>query len=229
MSIQNESQAACPITTPTTPKENLTLVYDPENYPSQFAGKYKIYVGTASSITTTQLTGANITRVLNVAYDVDDVITNDTSIKTNSDPLRNHKEGMIDAAHFPFQFAKVGLIDGFGNDLTTILAAIYMADQLYNFPPSTPIPPLVNLYPDGNLLIHCYSGGSRSVTVTALYLYYRFGLALGINDFSDFQTTYQYVVNTRGPYSYNVNPTEGMCRSAQEIVSQYSKLFPNPT
>ncbi len=100
------------------------------------------------------------------------------------------------------QFAKVGLIDGYGNipNHMAVIAAVYMADQLMTFPygGEAVCPPLRNVYTRGNLLIHCWSGGSRSVTVAALYIWYKFGVQLQDPSLKSFSEVYDTVKSLRG-------------------------------
>ena len=55
-----------------------------------------------------------------------------------------------------WEYEKVGLIDGPGNNLETLLAAVYMLKQL--------------LERHEKVLVHCHSGRSRSAAVVATYM-----------------------------------------------------------
>jgi len=57
---------------------------------------------------------------------------------------------------FPVEYQKVGLIDGPGNKLTSIIAAVFILDQL--------------LERHNKVLVHCHAGVSRSASVVAIYL-----------------------------------------------------------
>ena len=56
----------------------------------------------------------------------------------------------------PVEYQKVGLIDGEGNEASTLLAAVFMLYQLRARHTRT--------------LVHCHAGISRSATVLSLYL-----------------------------------------------------------
>ena len=56
----------------------------------------------------------------------------------------------------PVEYHKVGLIDGEGNEASTLLAAVFMLYQLRARHERT--------------LVHCHAGISRSCTVLSLYL-----------------------------------------------------------
>ncbi len=77
--------------------------------------------------------------VLNVAWDLDVSYT-----------------GTASAIAQPVEYQKVGLIDGEGNEPSTLLAAVYMLYQLRARHERT--------------LVHCHAGISRSSTVLGLYL-----------------------------------------------------------
>jgi len=81
-----------------------------------------------------------ITAVLNVAYDLDLRLPS-----LDSSPHR-----------FEIEYHKVGLIDGFGNEATTLAAAVYMFAQILNR--------------HKKVFVHCHAGISRSTTVVSLYL-----------------------------------------------------------
>ena len=122
-----------------------------------------LWVGNQHSAGDTQQLRANsITAVLNVAWDLD---------------IRYRLEdytGNVDDDDEPLnqiQYEKVGLVDGPGNPPQAMAAAI-LALHTY-------MQPRVGLKSDDaakypqpvqNVLVHCHSGQSRSVTVAALYL-----------------------------------------------------------
>lgn len=225
ITMQAESSSPCPSEPPKQPGTDITQVYTAppgtiappvpvQSGGTAFKGQPQIYVGSVNAVTQATLEQYQIMGVLNVAYDADDL------------PPANVYHQFNPA----YQLAKIGLIDGSGNDLSTLVAAVLMADQLLNFPPATPDPALVNIYNPwwrGSLLIHCYDGGSRSVTIAALYLYYKFGLYYGQTDLSTFDKAYQHVINTRAPFAPN-ELTTGMCQAARDMVATYDTLFPGP-
>jgi hypothetical protein len=78
--------------------------------------------------------------VLNVAWDLD----------------VSHASSGHSALGKPLEYQKVGLIDGDGNEPSTLLAAVFMLYQLRARHERT--------------LVHCHAGISRSSTVLSLYL-----------------------------------------------------------
>jgi hypothetical protein len=222
-----------------------------------------IYVGNGYAAgDLTALDAAYVRGVLNVAYDLDDQPHLQPTLPLNADPHRPPPQPRPGSGRelkrYPVQLAKVGLIDGTGNPagIMALMAAVYTAEQLFCFPgeASAACPPLVNLAPRGNLLIHCWSGGSRSVTVAALYIWYKFGVQLndpainvaGRSDAENFLAVYNHVKAVRGdatgtptgPVKCQTGdapswvtpppPTYGMQQGAMELVSTYSALFPRP-
>ena len=90
---------------------------------------------------------SQIDAVLNVAYDLD-------ISHFNQVPPSHHK--------FQLEYQKVGMIDGSGNQPTTLIAAVYMLDEL--------------LERHQRVLVHCHAGVSRSSTVVATYLAHKDGM-----------------------------------------------------
>ena len=88
-----------------------------------------------------------IDAVLNVAFDLD--ISYYRQI-----PPSYHK--------FQIEYQKVGMIDGYGNQPTALIAAVYMLDEL--------------LGRHRTVLVHCHAGVSRSSTVVATYLAHKDGI-----------------------------------------------------
>ena len=72
----------------------------------------------------------------------------------------------------PVRTAKIGMIDGEGNDPMLMFAAVHMLHGMLHqtFPEKKSYP----LRQPGNLLVHCRGGRSRSVAVAALYLNHMF-------------------------------------------------------
>jgi hypothetical protein len=209
-------------TTPSKPNgyEVITPVFIVPNTVLPNGKNQVIYVGEGYNLNRTHLENGSIAGVLNVAYDLNDP----KSLQGNSIIKNGIK-------CFPTQLDKVGLIDGPGNEITTLVAALYTADQLLEFPSlkeQQTIPKMVNFYQQGNLLIHCYDGGSRSVTVTALYIYYKFspennGVPLTFEDIYSQLICYRWTAGAP-----NGHPTEGICDAAYKVLDTYSELFPEP-
>jgi hypothetical protein len=72
----------------------------------------------------------------------------------------------------PVRTAKIGMIDGEGNDPMLMFAAVHMLHGMLHqsFPEKQSYP----VKKPGNLLVHCRGGRSRSVAVVALYLNHMF-------------------------------------------------------
>ena len=101
----------------------------------------RIAIGNRHEAADIEMLQANdITAVLNVAYDLDIRYPN-----FDSSPYR-----------FAIEYHKVGLIDGAGNEATTLAAAVYMLAQI--------------LDRHKKVFVHCHAGISRSTTVVSLYL-----------------------------------------------------------
>ncbi len=186
--------------------------------------KQFIYVGTYDlSANLLQMNG--IAGVLNVAYDVNDAKSLQQTLKTK----KIEKDGTETTINYlSTQLSKVGLIDGPENNVMTLLAALYMADQLLDFLPEEKQlkDDMVNIYPQGNLLIHCHDGGSRSVTVAALYIYYKFYTNQSIYSFEDFY--YQIICYRWSAGAVNDHPTLGICQTAIQLLNTFSEIFPKP-
>ncbi len=232
----------------------------PSGFPE---ARVRIFVGNGHAAQDlTALEAAYVWGVLNVAYDLDDHPQAAPSLRLNPDPHRPPPQprpgsGREPKRH-PVQLAKVGLIDGTGNPagIMALMAAVYMAEQLFCFPTNleAACPALVNPAPRGNLLIHCWSGGSRSVTVASLYIWYKFGVqsndpainVAGNSDAANFLAVYDRVkclrghdpTPTTGPVTCQTGdvpswltpapPTWGMQQGAMALVTAYSALFPTP-
>ncbi len=72
----------------------------------------------------------------------------------------------------PIRTAKIGMIDGDGNDPILMFAAVHMLHGMLHqtFPEKKSYP----VRQAGNVLVHCRGGRSRSVAVAALYLHHMF-------------------------------------------------------
>lgn len=123
----------------------------------------RIYVGDQHAAGNLyELQTYNISAILNVAWDLD--------IRY---PFENYTGSIEDDnEHLNMQYNKVGLVDGTGNQPATLVSAMLMLSQLLT--PRELEEKDKGTYPQPvqNVLVHCHSGHSRSVTVAALYLYY---------------------------------------------------------
>lgn len=220
--------------------QTVTAVFEVPN-DITFNKQQLIYVGIGYGLikpeNIAKLTAANITSVLNVAYDVNDpeslqlLPELNATKKTVEIPEKDGKIKNESVLIYTRQLAKVGLIDGPGNTMMALVAAVYMAEQLLFFPSEKEQIyeyGMTNIYPKGNLLIHCHSGGSRSVTITALYIYYRF-YATKIKNTVTFEEIYKQIVCYRSKGGApNGHPTMGICTTAFEVLNTFSQLFPEP-
>ena len=211
------------------PNQAMTCVFQiPQaRVPKGMTEQY-IFVGAGFLLSETAIINNQIAGVLNVAYEENDA--EDLQIPF-SDPLIDRRAALpFDLAsnekYYLNQLTKVGLVDGSENEIKTLIAAVYEADQLLNFPsPETQkADGMDNFYAQGNLVIHCHDGGSRSVTIAALYLFYKFFATTDVG----FQDVYRSIICLRWNYTVNNHPTEGICKNAYELLNKYEALFPEP-
>lgn len=187
-----------------------------------------IFVGAGFLLSEKAIIDNQIAAILNVAYDENDA--KELQIPF-SDPVIDKRSALPfelapNEQYYLNQLDKVGLVDGNENNINTLVAAVLEAEQLLNFPTPTQqkADGLVNFYAQGNLVIHCHDGGSRSVTVTALYLYYKYYVHTDI----PFQDVYKSIICLRWNHSVNNHPTQGICENAYEVLNTYEALFPKP-
>jgi hypothetical protein len=211
------------------PNRAMTSVFQipAANLPKGMTEQY-IFVGAGFLLNEQVIIDNQIAAVLNVAYDENDAV--DLQIPF-SDPEVDKRTALPfelsnNEKYYLNQLNKVGLVDGNENKIETLLAAVYEADQLLNFPSpeAQKADGMVNFYAQGNLLIHCHDGGSRSVTIAALYLYYKFFIHTDII----FQEVYRSIICLRWNRSMNHHPTQGICENAYEVLNTYQALFPEP-
>lgn len=202
----------------------MTCVYQLNGFTERyiFVGQSHGYNNPLTNSNADALGGNKIGMILNVAYDVNDP----ASFEIEASKLPSFLPSDGPYKYYLTQLAKVGLIDGPEDDMMTVLGALYMADQLLNFP--TPEQQfndgMVNIFGPGNLLIHCYDGGSRSVTVAALYIYYKYYT----NTIVTFEDIYKKIICYRWNHAANHHPSLGMCQTAFKIVDTFSEIFPKP-
>ena len=137
-----------------------------------------IYVGDKGAARQSYLKAlkkANIHGILNVAFDIDD-----DAFEDNGWILEFAKVGLLDSGPDP------GKVET--NQAGTMVAAVYMLDQLVT---------RVCSKPGDGVLVHCASGGSRSVTVAALWMAQRLPLTPNKGQ-TRFMTAINAVRNARG-------------------------------
>jgi hypothetical protein len=152
----------------------------------------------------------NITAVLNVAWDLD-----------ISYPSAAYDR---DGWHLKIQYHKVGLVDGLGNEMMSLASAVYFLNQLLT--PRILEDKDKNTFPPvQNVLVHCHAGNSRSVVVTALYLFYKHS---NLPQFKNFTATLEFVKEKRGIGGVTTLPEPNLLQLATKLA-QYNifDLFPH--
>jgi len=147
----------------------------------------------------------NISAILNVAWDLDIRYPEPEYIGSIPD----------DNEHIKIQYAKVGLVDASGNDLSSLAAAVLTLHQF--FEPRTMESKDVDTYPQPvqNVLVHCHSGQSRSVTVASLYIYFKYP-----SDYPTYADALHFVKQQRNLLSNNNVPHP----SVTELANKLAKL-----
>lgn len=179
-----------------------------------------LYVGASSAVSSDYAEwykDKSINGVLNVAFDVDDTPFSNTDMTAIASIL----------------FAKVGLVDtgpspGYStvNQVQTLIAAVYVLDQLKT-----------RSGPNFNVLVHCASGGSRSVAVAALWMSQRLSI-----EPAAYQTRFETALNavrasrnlSDNPYdptkpdgSYNDGKPMASHFYMAQSIDQTMQLFPS--
>jgi len=116
----------------------------------------------------------------------------------------------------PIRTAKIGMIDGDGNDPILMFAAVHMLHGMLHqtFPEKKSYP----VRQAGNVLVHCRGGRSRSVAVAALYLIHMFpGRWPSLNDLID------EICHKRGiPLKeFDRVPTPGIRRNTEQVYAMF--------
>eukprot|EP00026_Physarum_polycephalum_P013853 Phypoly_transcript_14305.p1 GENE.Phypoly_transcript_14305~~Phypoly_transcript_14305.p1 ORF type:complete len:253 (+),score=22.32 Phypoly_transcript_14305:1-759(+) len=105
----------------------------------------------------------NISAILNVAWDLDIRYPEPEYVGDISD---NNE-------HLKIQYVKVGLVDAKGNKMSTLAAAVLALDQLKTHRELLAKDAKTYTAQAQNVLVHCHSGQSRSVTIATLYLFFK--------------------------------------------------------
>ncbi|WP_374833828.1 dual specificity protein phosphatase family protein [Paenochrobactrum pullorum] len=106
---------------------------------------------------------------------------------------------------------QVGLIDGHGNSLTHLLAAVFALDGILN--QESPGKAHYPAHKYGNVLVHCRGGRSRSLVVLAVYLFWRHR-----DQFPNIETAISHIRDLR--QIEDNYPLPGMIKLAEE-ASQF--------
>jgi len=156
-------------------------------------------------------TAYNISAILNVAWDLDIRYPSAAYVGDFNDFNEN----------LNFQYNKVGLVDGTGNTKGALIAAVNVLHQLLT--PRSLLSKDANTYPQPvrNVLVHCHSGQSRSVTVAALYLFHEFP-----SQFRTYTDALNYVKARRGLSNNLSVPEPNLTRLAQQVASDIYFLSP---
>ena len=211
------------------PNQAMTCIFQvpKANLPEGMTQQY-IFVGASFLLNETAIINIQIASVLNVAQEENDA--KDLQIPF-SDPQVDKRaalpfETTSNESYYLNQLSKVGLMDNNENDIMTLVAAVLEAEQLLNFPSPTQqkAAGMENFFAQGNLVIHCNDGGSRSVTVIALYLYYKYYVNTNVS----FVEIYKSIICLRWNHSVNNHPTQGICENAYKVLNTFEALFPEP-
>eukprot|EP01095_Lingulamoeba_sp_RSL-Kostka_P004035 TRINITY_DN15126_c0_g1_i1.p1 TRINITY_DN15126_c0_g1~~TRINITY_DN15126_c0_g1_i1.p1 ORF type:complete len:197 (+),score=50.47 TRINITY_DN15126_c0_g1_i1:86-676(+) len=168
----------------------------------------RIYVGDQYAAgNVSLLTANNITAVLNVAWDLDIRYDAKYYVGDMSD----------DNEHLQFQYNKVGLVDGTGNKESMLIAGMEAVDQFASTrilqskdQPTYP-------QPVQNILVHCHSGHSRSVTITSLYLSFYFP-----EQYPSYESALAFVKAQRGIQNDHNVPVPALTLQAENIYKKYN-------
>lgn len=265
--MTTDADQSTPCTSSGTPTSHMTCVYTaPAHILAPLKRKdpeFKIFVGDGHIALMPwefEVPKNNIWAVLNVAYSIDDQLQRDADkylVDSQRDPHSSSPppkpEPDQTLKHYNYQYAKVGLIDGPGNipQQMGLIAALYAAEQMVMFPlvdngDKHADQQAYKEYTQGNLLIHCHAGRSRSVTVAALYIWYKFGVQLHDPALTSFEGVYAMVKRLRcdstnpppsgtpglpaGQTHYTQSPPSyPLQEAAFAIVDRYATLFPEMT
>lgn len=109
------------------------------------------------------------------------------------------------------EYFKVGFWDGYGNNTTTLAAAVYSLEQLLSIRHW----PWVGYTPK-NVLVNCHSGHSRSVTVMSMYLCQKHPNTW------DWDSALAHVMEAR---KWPHPPTDGMRALAKLLLEEISNKY----
>ena len=146
------------------------------------------------------LAAANITGVLNVAWDLDIEYPSSEYIGDVS----------TDNEHLRLEYNKVGLVDGEGNTLFQLAAAVFQLRQLVSKRTLEAKDADTFPNPPSAVLLHCHSGMSRSVTVMALYLHFT-----EPGKWASYDDTLKFVMDQRGSTTL---PAAALVTAANALV-----------
>ncbi len=151
----------------------------------------------------------NIINVLNCAVNCDTNYVDETlDLKPDS---TNRMFG-----YAPVRTAKIGMIDGEGNDPMLMFSAVHTLHGMLHqtFPEKKSYP----LKQAGNVLVHCRGGRSRSVAVAALYLNHMFPERWpSMNDLID-EIRYKRGIPRN---EFDRVPTPGILRNVEQVQAMF--------
>jgi len=116
----------------------------------------------------------------------------------------------------PVRTAKVGMIDGEGNDPMLMFAAVHVLHGMLH--QTFPEKKSYTLKQPGNILVHCRGGRSRSVAVIALYLSHMFPERWSnLNDIID-EIRYKRGIPEE---EFALVPTAGILHNASKVYEMF--------
>ena len=116
----------------------------------------------------------------------------------------------------PIRTAKIGMIDGDGNDPILMFAAVHMLHGMLHqtFPEKKSYP----VRQAGNVLVHCRGGRSRSVAVAALYLNHMFPVRCpSLEDLID-EIRHKWGIPLK---EFDRVPTPGIRRNTEQVYAMF--------
>jgi hypothetical protein len=211
------------------PNQAMTSIFQvPKAYVPEGMTEQFIFVSAGFLVTEQSIINNQIAAVLNFASEENDA---DELQIPFSDPQVDKRSNLpfelaSDEKYYLNQLSKVGLHDSNENEMLTLVAAVQKVEELLYAPSPTQQKEAgaKNFIAQGNIVIHCHDGGSRSVTVAALYLYYKYYITTDI----PFEAVYKSIIALRWNFSINNHPTRGICENAYQVLTTFEALFPKP-
>jgi len=116
----------------------------------------------------------------------------------------------------PVRVHKVGMIDGFGNDPMLLFSAVHVLHGMLR--QTFPDKQSYKLREQGNVLVHCRGGRSRSVAVAGLYMHRIFP-----QRWPSFEAAIDHIRKEREIplHEYSEVPTPGVLAMAREVLQLF--------